>query len=272
VPAYHSSDALRAALFRLGLLGIARRGRDLLRTARYAGANRAYLRSHATDGLPIPPASLRILVAATPDVAWFLESGRRGADSIRAVLERNEIALENAAPLLDFGCGCGRVLRHFAPLGGGIHGTDLNPALVKWCRGHLRFGRFDTNALEPPLPFEDGRFGLVYALSVFTHLPEALQAVWMQELRRVLRAGGHLILTTHGARYLAGLGPRDRERFEAGQLVVRRDDRPGSNVCGAYHPPAYVREHLARGFEVVDFVPEGATGNPWQDLWLLRRA
>lgn len=268
----HSSDALRAALFRLGLLGIARRGRDLLWTARFARANRAYLRSGATGGLPIPPASLRILVAASPDIAWFLESGRRGAESIRTVLERNALALDRAVPLLDFGCGCGRVVRHFAALGGGIHGTDLNPTLVQWCRRHLRFGHFDTNALEPPLPFEDGRFGLVYALSVFTHLPEALQIAWMQELRRVLRAGGHLLLTTHGARYLAELGPRDRERFEAGQLVVRRDDRPGSNVCGAYHPHAYVREHLARGFAVVDSVPEGATGNPRQDLWLLRRA
>ena len=266
-----SSDALRAALFRIGLIGLARRGRDLWRTLKAAPANRPYLTNGAPDGLPIPPASLRILVAATPDIAWFLDSGRRGADSIRTVLERNGIAVEDASPLLDFGCGCGRVLRHFASIGGGVHGTDFNPKLVKWCRLNFPFGRFDTNALAPPLPFADDRFGFVYALSVFTHLPEALQSAWMGEMRRVLRPGGHLIFTTHGSRYAAGLTPDEQDRFASGQFVVRRDDRAGSNVCGAYHPEAYVRDQLARGFAIVDFVREGASGNPWQDLWLLRK-
>jgi SAM-dependent methyltransferase len=257
--------------FPLGLIGLARRGRDLWWTVRSVRANRPYLMKGAPDGLPIPRASLRILVAATPDIAWFLDSGRRGAESIRGILERNGLPLENAAPVLDFGCGCGRVLRHFAALGDRVHGTDFNPKLVEWCRGNLPFGHFDSNALAPPLPYEDGRFGLVYALSVFTHLPEALQSSWMDEIRRVLRASGHVIFTTHGSRYAAALTPADRERFASGQLVVRRDDRPGSNVCGAYHPEIYVRERLARGFTVVDFVREGASGNPWQDLWLLRK-
>jgi len=252
-------------------MGIARRGRDLLWTLRAARANRRYLTNGAPDGLPIPPASLRILVAATPDIAWFLEIGRRGAESIRSTLERNGVSLNEAVPLLDFGCGCGRVLRHFAALGDGVYGTDFNPTLVGWCRRHLPFGRYDVNSLEPPLRFEAGRFGLVYALSVFTHLPETLQSSWMAEVRRVLRPGGHAIFTTHGGRYVPDLTPAEQERFAAGLLVVRRDDRPGSNVCGAYHPETYVREQLARGFTVVDFVPEGATGNPHQDLWLLRK-
>ena len=83
--------------------------------------------------------------------------------------------------------------------------------------------------------------------------------------------GGHVIFTTHGERYLSELTESDRSSFAAGRLVIRRDDRPGSNVCGAYHPEAYVRDHLAQGFTVVDFVAEGAAGNPHQDLWLLRR-
>jgi SAM-dependent methyltransferase len=261
---------LRTALHRTGLLDVARHGRDWWWAREFAHANREFLETWS-DGLPVPPTPLRILVAASPDIAWFIDSGRRGADSIRAVLERHAIPLDRSTPLLDFGCGCGRITRHFAWLGPAVHGTDLNPSLVAWCRRHLTFGHFDVNGLGPPLPFTDGQFALAYALSVFTHLPETLQMDWMEELRRVVRPGGHVVITTHGVRYLDELSDADRVRFASGELVIRRDDRPGSNVCGAYHPERYVREHLARGLTVVEFVAEGAAGNPHQDLWLLRR-
>jgi SAM-dependent methyltransferase len=261
---------LKTALSRTGLLDVARQARDWWWAREFARANREFLETWS-DGLPIPPTPLRILVAASPDISWFIDSGRRGADSIRAILERHAIPLNRSTPLLDFGCGCGRVTRHFAPLGPAVHGTDLNPALVAWCRRHLSFGRFDVNGLGPPLPFPDGQFALAYALSVFTHLPESLQDAWMQELRRVVGPGGHVIITTHGVHYLNELNEAERDRFRSGQLVIRRDDSPGSNVCGAYHPETYVREHLSEGFTVVDFVAEGAAGNPFQDLWLLRR-
>ena len=263
---------LRAALRPTGLLPLARRVREIWWAREFAEGNRAYLKNGSPDGLPVPPAALRILVAASPDVAWFFESGRRSAESVRTTLERNGIDIGRTLPILDFGCGCGRTARHFAALGGAVHGTDLNPRLVAWSRKNLTFGRFDTNGLAPPLSFESNQFGLIYALSVFTHLPEELQAPWMDELRRVLRPGGYLMFSTHGARYAADLEREQRDRFTSGRLVIERDDRAGSNVCGAYHPEAYVRQHLARGFTVVDCIPEGAIGNPWQDMWLLRKS
>ena len=93
----------------------------------------------------------------------------------------------------------------------------------------------------------------------------------MDEMARVLRPGGYLIFSTHGARYLDQLGPEEKARFESGQLVVRHDERPGSNTCGAYHPEAYVRAHVPAGMKIVDHIPEGALGNPFQDLWLFQR-
>ena len=108
-------------------------------------------------------------------------------------------------------------------------------------------------------------------MSVFTHLPEAGQRAWMDEMRRVIRPGGHLIITTHGRRYRDELSAAEAARFDAGELVVGYADEAGSNACGAYHPEAYVRARLAPPFEVIAFRPEGALGNPHQDLWLLRR-
>jgi SAM-dependent methyltransferase len=243
---------------------------------------RAYERLRATqfprapeptppDGLPVPPAHLIVRVAGTPDVGWFLESGRLAADSIRGALERAGSGIEQAGSILDFGCGCGRVIRNWSRLEATISGSDLSGAAIDWCREHLPFARYETNGLSPPLAFGDASFDLAYALSVFTHLPEAMQHDWMDELVRVVRPGGFLLLTTHGERYLDRLDDGERRQFQSGELVVRWGEAPGTNLCTTFHPASWVREHLLpHGFEEVEFVPEGAAGNPYQDLFLLR--
>jgi SAM-dependent methyltransferase len=226
----------------------------------------------AADGLPVPPSHLIVRVAGTPDAAWFLESGRLAADSIRDAIGRAGTRVEELGSILDFGCGCGRVIRNWAQLDAEIAGSDLSGDAVNWCRDNLRFAHFETNGLSPPLAFGDASFDLAYALSVFTHLPEAIQYEWVDELHRVTRPDAYVLLTTHGDRYLERLDDDERRQFGAGQLVVRWGELPGTNLCTTFHPPAWVRERfLPRGFEEVAFVPEGAKGNPYQDLFLLRR-
>src|ERR1700737_1243376 len=178
--------------------------------------------SAGDDGLLVPPAPLRVRVAGTADLGWFLESGRLGEGSIRAALARQGTAPEQLGALLDFGCGCGRGTRRWlGPRGVDAAGSDTSDDAVDWCRHNLPFARFEVNGLAPPLAFDDASFDLVYSLSVFTHLPEELQLVWMRELHRVLRPGGLLLLTTHGLAYADRLSPEERARFDAGEVVVR---------------------------------------------------
>jgi SAM-dependent methyltransferase len=155
----------------------------------------------------MPAAHLRELVAGSPDPAWFIEGGRRAAESIGMLLGRHGIDVSATGALLDFGCGCGRVVRHWRGLRGRVHGSDLNPRLVSWARRHLPFASFDVNGLAPPLRAADSAFDVVYALSVFTHLPEDLQRPWLDELRRVTAAGGHLVVSFHGESYRPELTP-----------------------------------------------------------------
>lgn len=226
----------------------------------------------ADDGLPLPPPRLIVRVAGTADVAWFLEGGRLGAASVRGALQQQAVALDQLEAMLDFGCGCGRVTRNWVGLSGvEVVGTDLSRPAVDWCRRNLPFARFEENGLEPPLSFGDESFDLVYALSVFTHLTADLQLAWRDELRRVLRPGGFLLVTTHGRSYTPRLAPDERERFERGELVVRWADVAGTNLCSAYHPEAYLRDTFAQGFEFLQLDAEGARGNPTQDLVLLRK-
>src|SRR5262249_50601987 len=133
------------------------------------------------------------------------------------------------------------------------------------------FAHFAVNALESPLDYDMESFDVIYALSVFTHLPQRLQAHWMSEMRRVLKPGGVLVMSLHGDALLGKLSRAERTDYRAGHLVVRTGDLPGTNHCAAFHPSAYVRSVMAEGFDILEMAPEGATGNPPQDAWLLRK-
>jgi SAM-dependent methyltransferase len=247
-------------LARAGLIGPAFRSYERLVSLRPG-------RPAAVDGVPLPPRRLMVRVAGTADADWFLRSGRAAYDAIAA-----HVPLAEIDSVLDFGCGCGRVTRYWAEFAGTVSGGDVNAKAIEWCRANMPFARFALNRLEPPLAFADESFDLVYALSVFTHLTTELQLAWRDELRRVLRPGGRLILTTHGRSYLPRLDADERTRFESGELVVRWSDLPGTNLCSAYHPEPYLRNTFADGFVFVELEPEGARGNPTQDIVLLRKS
>lgn len=244
--------------------------RDRWVARKFVSTNRTIRHRGADDGLPVPPVKLIRLVTGVPDIRGFLQSGKAGALTVLDTLESNGIRIADQDSILDFGCGCGRVIRYLNHLSG-LHGTDYNRKAIEWCTDHLPFAQFGTNELVPPLRYRDGQFSLVYAFSVLTHLPEDVQLRWLQEFHRIIRTGGHLILSTHGEFYFSQLNSDQQLDFQKGRLVLKSDGPPGSNRYCSYHPYSYVAENLTRGFQIAQFVPEGAKGNPNQDLYLLKR-
>lgn len=275
------SRFVREGLRATGLLPLAQRSkRRFSSTRRIVAADvRSWIRPEAApDGLPIPPARLRHLAVGSTDIPAFLEGGRRIAEMVEETLAANGIAIDKAGPILDFGVGCGRVMRCWAKLSDAeLHGSDYNPALVRWCSDNLPFATFTTNGLAPPLPYADGRFRLVYSYSVFTHLTAELGLAWMAELRRVLALGGYLLVTTHGDAFAdARLVGDELERYRRGEIVIRQSSVAGTNACAAFHPIEYVRGTLAEGFEVLDWRPgigpsSSQRGAIRQDVFLLRK-
>ena len=228
-----------------------------------------------SDQGPYPPTGLRRRVHGADDVESFLAVGKR----IAADLERYVGAANldgGAARVLDFGCGCGRVLR-FLPRDDRawqIHGSDLDAEAIAWCRQNLaHLATFSTNAPAPPLPYPSDFFDFVYSISVFTHLPENLQLRWLEELRRVTRAGAYLLLSTHGEGLFHLVSRRGRRALrESGFYYCgnRSTDGLPDFYQTAFHQRRYIEREWSRFFEIVRIDEKGIAGR--QDAILCRRA
>ena len=263
----------RKLLDALDKVGLARPAVGAYELALAAKANLAERRSSAAAGLPVPPARLRAQIGpAHADAAFFLRTGRTQADLIRSLVREGGSSVEDLEAILDFGCGCGRVLRHWGELPRTrVFGCDIDPRMVQWCDANLPFAVVSVNDLAPPLPYADSAFDLVYAFSVFTHLSVQLQHAWMRDCLRVLRPDGWLLMSTLGEHYLSlkRLTESEEQAFRRGEVVVLYQHSAGSSLCSAYHPPDYVRERLGADFELVTFRPAADEGR--HDLHLFRK-
>jgi len=221
---------------------------------------------------PIPPRDLIFLVAGHHNATSFLQGGATASQAIRDTLEKNSIYIEGLHAILDFGCGVGRIMRHWNTLRGpALYGTDYNPTLIGWCQENLTFAEFQVNTLSGRLPYPSSTFDFIYVFSVFTHLSEPLQFHWIEELSRVLRPGGYLYFTTHGEYYFSKLALELQEQLRNGQMVILRAEQAGTNHCAVFHPERYVREKLVKNLVMVDFIPSGAKGDSQHDVYLVKK-
>jgi SAM-dependent methyltransferase len=147
----------------------------------------------------LPDADRRFRVIADRDPNGFLLSGATDYYRLdRVVVAVSGRHLHDFGRVLDWGVGCGRVARHFpADRAENLTGCDIDSDNVEWCQAHLP-GRFVECTIQPPLPFAEESFDLIYGISIFTHLQEAMQLLWLQELSRVLAPGGLVLTTVHG--------------------------------------------------------------------------
>ncbi len=221
--------------------------------------------SPASAAPPAPQATSSSAIPAERAPNRVLDLAELERPDYRAVLERMDLllarapgaylhpgkrweypwALERAGLIpgervLDAGCGRSVFPLYLAALG--VRATaldlDLDPRLgepldlpVGWVPGDLT-----------AMPLPDGAFDAVFCISVIEHLPEACIPVAMSELRRVLRPGGRLLLTTDfyddATAELWCEGPDRRFRVDWGVFDESRLSRfileaPGFRVDGA---------------------------------------
>lgn len=221
-----------------------------------------------------PPDHLQIRQVGSVWGPRFYPAGRRMFDQIAAVFAAAGTPLTTARRVLDFGCGCGRVLRSFGEVAptGEIWGCDIDAESITWNQQHLaHLGQFVANPALPPTGFADGFFEAVYSVSVFTHLPADMQTAWIREMHRIISPGGLLVASFHGERYW-----RQDPAVAAEVTTTGFAYRTGEITAGlpdfymvAYHSIDYIDRHWTPWFERVAHHPSYIDGA--HDAVVLRR-
>ncbi len=186
---------------------------------------------------------------------------------------------EGFPSILDWGCGCGRVLRHFvARTKSEITGIEIDHDNLRWCEEHYPAAIFHEGRLEPPLDIPADSFDLIFGISVFTHLTEEMQHQWLAELRRITKPGGVVLMTVVGD--ISWFRNRfSLEQFKSwkttGFIDVGSDtildghiDRAGYSRL-VYHDAAYVLRQWKQHFRIVDLLP--GLCNNYQDLVVMQK-
>jgi SAM-dependent methyltransferase len=152
--------------------------------------------------------------------------------------------------VLDFGCGSGRVLRHFASEASAseFYGCDIDEPSIAWNSASLSPPfRFFVNELMPPLALADGSLDLIWAMSVFTHISDTWSA-WLLELHRLLSPGGIVIASYLGEGVWPDLVEEPYREDEVGIAVLRLWE---GHDAWVFHSEWWLREHWGRAFDVL---------------------
>ena len=138
--------------------------------------------------------------------------------------------------LLDVGCFTGTDTATWADRVEHLVGVDLDPAIF-----HAAPEIRPIQASAAVLPFRDHAFDVVVFSEVIEHLPADLERPALEEIHRVLRVDGVLLLTTPHQGWFAWLDPMDVKR--------RLGLRPGK---GHKHYTVAEIEELFSGLFTID--------------------
>lgn len=129
-------------------------------------------------------------------------------------------------PVLDVGCGPGRITAHLRDLGADASGLDLSPAMIDVARREHPDLRFEVGSMTD-LDLADGSVAGLLAWFSLIHVPDDEVPPVLAHFHRVLRPGGTVLLAFH-----AGDGSRLKtEGYGGHPMRVYVHRRPPERVA-----------------------------------------
>lgn len=232
-----------------------------------------------------PPAYLLQHIANSPSLNDFINSFEPVRNLVKGYLKDAGFEFSQFKSILDFGCGVGRFLFAFeselAP-DQKLQGCDVYEECARWCQKNISFVEVKKTNIEPPLPYQDSEFDLVYAHSVYTHLNLEMQFRWAWEIYRILRPGGVLFVTIHGPFFFPVFFETLRGSAKSAEFNSFGDDSffaylsfrgktedEGQVHVASAHTPSFFHEQFS-AFDVVKRVPQSLLAGG-QDLYVIRK-
>lgn len=263
----------------LSKLGLIEKARLIYNSAKSASLKiikeeMQYRKKSLPDGYPAPPQKLIFLIIGLRWTSIYYTSGKTIFNEMKNLFTRNNIDINSFEKVLDFGCGCGRIIRHFHSNSKStqLYGCDYNEELINWCKDNLTFGSFSANKLAPPLNYDSDSFDLIYARSVFTHLSPELQNLWIEEFKRVIKKGGYLYITTHGENTFRNLNREEIAILRKNGILSVNTVIEGDNKCATYQTKDFTENRLTKGFKIVNFSPGQNNSSSPQDIYILKKS
>ncbi len=227
--------------------------------------------------LPRPPAAeetpplenmIRVSgVSVTPEI--FVAAGLTTAAKLDAAARAfGGKPLSRYHRILDWGSGVGRVARHisnhFAP-NSEVHCVDVDTVNVEMARRFLPRVVCELIPFYPPTEMSSNYFDFIYGISVFTHLTESAQEVWLSELARIAKPGA-LVIMTVSAEFAALSLSSAGTVFPLGDLLqIGIADRLMDRNLGiklaktnyyrsTFHLSQYIKGEWTKYFEILDII------------------
>jgi SAM-dependent methyltransferase len=254
-----------------GLLFLAEKYRYFSKVFTLKKRNRKFINQN--PGFTLPPSLLAFDAYSSSHWEFYKLSGEITAKFLASVITKY-FPTERSLKIYEWGCGPARIVRQLPATlhqTAEIYASDYNIPTIEWCKKNIPGIHFSVNGLQPPLSYANETFDFIYAISVFTHLSEKNGLGWANELYRVLKPGGVLLITTSGDRiYRTELLKSERKEYDRSGIVIRANYQEGKKMFLAMHSPGYVREKLLRHFEITEHVP-GEFPFMRQDYWIARK-
>ncbi|MBO6637086.1 MAG: class I SAM-dependent methyltransferase [Roseitalea sp.] len=155
---------------------------------------------------------------------------RQPARSAKALADR--LAPAPGVSVLDVGCGSGLsgIALHDAGFDT-VDGCDFSTGMLKKAEQAGIYRRlFEADLNRPPIDAPDGAYDAATCVGVFTTAHVKPDAV--DEIVRVIRPGGYLVIGLNDNFYRAGVLTGKLDALEAAGLLAERHDEHGEHIVG----------------------------------------